>query len=243
MMRNWCFVLLSVVAIVASSCVWTVRYSASEVVGNGKLVEEERMLQGFSAVDNASTFNVSLQQGEAFSFRVACEENLLPLLRTRVEDGVLFIEMTEKSVNQTRPSRIDIVLPELKSLKNSGVGNVEVRQMSGQALTVQNSGVGNLTLDIRFETMECRNSGVGNVTVTGSVGTLNLYNKGVGNVTADELNTQMARVENSGVGSVRVRCAKEISIYNHGVGSVRYSGDAIIRDLVSEGVGSVKRAD
>lgn len=237
----WCAV--AVMALFCSSCVWSINIPGSDVVGNGVVVEETRSLTGYSAIDNSGVFNVHVIQGGEFSFRVECEENLLPLLITRVEDSTLIIEMSENSVRQTKPSNMYITLTELHSLKNSGVGNMEVTDVSGSSIKVNNSGVGNLKMAVHYGQMECRNSGVGNVTITGSLKEFLLYNKGVGNVTAAEIEIETARVENSGVGNVKVRCAREISIYNHGVGNVRYMGDALIKDLVSEGVGSIKKSE
>lgn len=237
---KWC--VLALMAVLSASCVWN-GFPGSNVVGNGNVVEEVRSLTGYSSVSNSGIFNVHVVQGTENSFKVECEENLLPLLITRVEDSTLIIEMSENSIRQTKSSNIYITLTELNELKNSGVGNVDITRVSGNALKIDNSGVGNLKVDIDYARVDCRNTGVGNLVFMGGIMNLKLTNKGVGNVTANEINPDIAYIENSGVGNVKIRCARELSIFNHGVGNVRYMGTASLKEIESEGVGSVKRSE
>ncbi|HET6583312.1 MAG TPA: hypothetical protein VFG69_07690, partial [Nannocystaceae bacterium] len=56
--------------------------------GNGEQGEEERAVEAFHGVDVGGVFALDAAEGSP-SVRVLGDANLLPLVETRVEDGVL----------------------------------------------------------------------------------------------------------------------------------------------------------
>jgi hypothetical protein len=48
-------------------------------------------------------------------------------------------------------------------------------------------------------------------------------------------------IKSSSVGSVEVYASRELSIKNSGVGSLTYSGDAVIKSMESNGIGKIKK--
>ena len=58
-----------------------------------------------------------------------------------------------------------------------------------------------------------------------------------------KLEAAIVNVVNSGVGSVSVYATQELSMTNSGVGSITYSGDAVIKNINSSGVGKIRKEE
>ena len=70
--------------------------------GSGKIVTEKRSLSGFKGVDVGGVFQVEITAGKEFAVEVETDDNLLPLIKTEVNNGVLEIESTAAFHRQVR---------------------------------------------------------------------------------------------------------------------------------------------
>ena len=75
---------------------------------------------GFTGVDVGGAFKVEIVAGKEYSVEVEADDNLVPLVRTQVEDGMLKIE-TEKRISSKSELKIRITAPDIDSLESSGV--------------------------------------------------------------------------------------------------------------------------
>ena len=73
------------------------------VAGSGNIVNENREVSNFKAIDVGGFFQVEIVAQKDFSVEVQADDNLLPLIKTEVSDGVLKIETSEK-FNSKSPS-------------------------------------------------------------------------------------------------------------------------------------------
>src|SRR5262245_4331730 len=75
--------------------------------GSGKIATEQRDLKGFKGVDVGGAFLVEITAQKDYSVEVEADDNLLPLIKTEVDDGVLEIE-SEGRLKPTEQIRIRI---------------------------------------------------------------------------------------------------------------------------------------
>ena len=66
------------------------------VHGSGNVASDKRDLTGFRAVDVGGVFQVEITAQKEFSVEVEGDDNLLPLIKTEVDDGVLKIQTDGK---------------------------------------------------------------------------------------------------------------------------------------------------
>src|SRR5215210_7220442 len=59
----------------------------TRIKGSGVVRSETRNAGGFDAVDVSGVFQVEVTAGKDFSVEVRADENLLPYIRTEVEEG------------------------------------------------------------------------------------------------------------------------------------------------------------
>ena len=232
--------------------------------GSSVVVSETREVRAFSAIDLSGVGTVRLQQTGTESLTVEAEENLLPFLVTRVENGTLRIG-TKPNVNirPTQPivfhvtaDRIDNVgvcgsgnidAGALKASRfaahASGSGNVRAESVEAEKVTARIAGSGGVRIDrLQTRNLRCDVSGSGNVRVAGMADEVDLGISGSGSLHAADLACTAADVSIAGSGNVRLGTTEQrLSADVSGSGSLRYRGKPPEVQTRVSGSGSVSR--
>ncbi|QSJ14437.1 DUF2807 domain-containing protein [Nostoc sp. UHCC 0702] len=191
--------------------------------GSGIVKTESREVGGFSSISSESVGRIMVQQIGKESLTITAEDNILPLLESRVADNVLYLTtVKDANLDPTKPIEFVVEVKSLESLNINGVGSVEVKDIQAKRLSV--------SLD-----------GVGSMTIAGSVDVLELTLSGVGSFQGENFKTKQATIRNSGVGSAVVNVSEQLDATVSGVGSVEYIGSPQVRRESVRGVGSVKK--
>lgn len=217
--RYWllaCLVALSLL----SGCFFNIGNNG--VRGSGIVKTESRKVAGFSSISFKSVGKVTVQQTGKESLTIAADDNILPLLESRVADNTLYLTLAKDGrMNPTKPIEFVVEVKSLESLDTDGVGSVEAQGIQGKRLAV--------AMD-----------GVGEVTIAGSADTLDLSLSGVGSYQGEAFKTKQATVRNSGVGSAVVNVSEQLNADLSGVGSIEYVGSPQVRKS-GRGLGAVKQ--
>ena len=210
--------------------------------GSGKMVTESRKASNFDSIEVSYPAQVFISQGSSESVKIEADDNLLPGLRTEVDNDTLKIYYrveNGKHVNPTRAVKITIVVKELKELHFESAGELTLDGIETDDLEVSVSGAGNLMLnEISVNSLAVSLSGAGNVSASGSAEALSLAISGVGKFDGQDLHSQVADANLSGVGSATVWVDDELDAVISGAGSVNYYGAADVTEQVG-GLGSV----
>lgn len=190
--------------------------------GDGVFKTESREVTTFSSISFKSVGKLKVIQNGKESLTIVAEENILPMLESRVSDKTLYISNENKSsIDPTKPIEFIVEVKNLENLTAKAVGSIEVNGIQGKSLTV--------SLD-----------GVGNVAIAGNVDVLDLELSGVGSSNGADLRTKEARVRNKGVGSVVVNVSERLDASTSGIGSIEYIGSPQIKKSV-KGMGVIKK--
>lgn len=122
---------------------------AQSVVGDGDVVTEQRSLEPFSSVETSHGWDLILEQGQGHKMTIEAERNIIDLLRTEVENGVLKIYF-EKGVRVRRSKRKHIYLTfeNLESITASGGSDVKAENaLEAGDLNLRLSGGSDLSLN------------------------------------------------------------------------------------------------
>lgn len=193
----------------------------SKVNGSGKPATETRAVAAFTAIDATGIGRLKLRVGDDDSLKITADDNILPLIKSEVKNGVLVL-----STKGAKKSKTDIVFDvtakTIKRLENSGTVSIDAKGFSGGDLAVETSGVGSITL-------------------AGRVDSLNAELSGVGSLDADALIADRVKTSLSGVGSASVRAEKSINGSVSGVGSLTWRGAATDVSTSVSGIGRVSK--
>jgi hypothetical protein len=212
--------------------------------GSGNVITESRAVSDFHAVTLAGVGDLQITRGDTESLTVEADDNLLPLITTKVENGTLTIGWDTNrgtiSVNPTRPIKYNLQVKNLDSILLAGAGNINAPSLTADNFVLTSSGAGNINLtQLQAKNLQATISGAGNMTISGQVESQTASLTGLGSYTAGDLKSNTTFISVSGAGSATVWAATSLDVKISGAGSVNYYGSPQVTQSIS-GVGSVK---
>jgi len=199
------------------------KHTEETIVGSGILKTETRPVDHFTIIELQNAGKLTIKQTGKERLSIKTDDNLLPLLKTEVEDNKLVLKNARDHI-QLKPSKDNEYTIEVKSL-----ARLEI------------NGAGTITAqDLDSKQMEVLLQGAATVTLEGSAGNLQLTINGAGTIHADKLTADTATVSIPGSGSVKVHVKDTLKATIFGAGSIQYSGDPKVTKTI-RGAGSVKK--
>jgi hypothetical protein len=217
------------------------------ITGNGNFKKETREVSNFTGVALAGNMNVQLTYGTSRSITIEGDENILPYIETKVEDGMLQVRTKNKTGLKTKSKLIVYVsLTKLTALKVSGSGNITgAGDFSNDGKTnIALSGSGNINVEMNsFNETNIAISGSGNVTLKGNnTNNIEAAISGSGNIDCIGIACNDVIANVSGSGNIKVYANKSIEAKVMGSGNIYYKGSATNINLKSLGSGKIIKA-
>lgn len=194
---------------------------AAAVTGSGKPITQTRQLKDINGLGLSIPAIVEVGQGSQERLTITADDNVLPLIESVVQGGVLKLRLREGTRLQRATIRVSLQVRTLESISISGSGEVRAPALSGAKLRLDIAGSGDARLGGKAEALDVRLSGSGNVD-------------------AAKLAAQRAAVSVSGSGDATVSARESLNVRIAGSGDVRYYGDPKVEKSVA-GSGSVRR--
>jgi len=202
-----------------------VSYGANQTKGSGVVKEETRTVANFSRLELALPATVTLSQGPAESLTISADDNLLPLMTTRVENDELIIEADKsRGFSTTREIRIRLTVKSLNGIRIQGSGDVVGDQLKCDKLDIAIAGSG----DVNFKSIRTDEFRIG---INGS-----------GDVAVAALESKSVEAAIHGSGDIRLPSlqATRVNISVNGSGDVLAAGNADTVDIEIKGSGDVR---
>ncbi len=201
-----------------------------KIEGDGHLVKETRNLSGYTAVSSSGSWDVMIAYGNSNSIEVEGDENLLPYIETRVEDGRLYIS-GKKRVNLRSRHKITvyITMTRITGVSLSGSGDIIGNGKFGNEgrTDCKLSGSGSIQLSFnKMKEVYVSISGSGNIRLSGTSETVDTHISGSGNIDCSNLVSDAVTVYVSGSGNTKVNANSSLEAHVSGSGNVYYSGAA-----------------
>lgn len=211
--------LLMVVAVTGCTTqVTSASGNARTVQGSGNIVHEGRLVGGFHAIQLRGEGEIRVAFGETEAVGIEADDNLLPLIGTRVENGTLIIELDDAhqplNLQPTQPIRFNIAAKMLDRFEITGSGTLVAEDVKADRVTVIIHGCG----DVRL-TGEAREQFA---TITGS-----------GNIDTRGLRTAYTRAEIKGSGNISVWATDQLDAAVMAAGNIEYKGQPVVNQTIS----------
>ena len=213
------------------------------IKGDGHIKKETRGIGDFSSISSRGSIEVKITQGHSDNIEVEADENLLPYIETKVENGKLTIG-SKQHVNLKSRSKmvVYVSMTSINALDQHGSGNITGSGKFGNngKTDVNVSGSGNIKLDFdSFGSVSLSVSGSGNIKLKGNTANnITATVSGSGNIDCINVKCDDADAKISGSGNIKVDVQKSIIASVSGSGNVFYKGDAT--NVVSKIAGSGK---
>jgi hypothetical protein len=215
--------------------------SVGAVMGSGKSMSETREIEGVTGVELSFLGDLTIKQGDNESLVITGDDNVVPLVKTDVNNHVLSIGTQANTLVQpVAPLRYELTVKQLDSIKLSGLGNISADQMSGDRADIALSGAGKLAVaDLQAGDLTVNLSGAGDATLAGEVTKQTVTLSGAGSYNADELKSDVANVSITGLGNAKLWAVEDLSANLTGAGTIEYYGKPSVDQSIS-GLGSIK---
>jgi hypothetical protein len=214
-----------------------------KIKGNEKIVTITRTTPQYDKIAAAGSFDVKLISGKEGEIAIKGDENLLEYIKTEVKDGTLLVYFEKgKNIQLNYNSAIEITIPfeKINQLTFTGSGNLSSSDsINSENLDFIMSGSGNVKFESVSTNLKISKSGSGNLNVKGKTTNLEVNNAGSGNASLSDLTSENAIANQSGSGSIKLYCTKNLQAKSAGSGNIQYKGNPEKVDKNSIGSGSI----
>jgi len=194
--------------------------SSKGVPGSGVSDTETRDVTGFQKISIVGTGDVVVSVGGEDSLSISADDNLLELIESTVENGVLTIKPSE-AISPKSDIEIDITIASLTGITVEGAAKFDVRNATGDRLDIESHGAGT-------------------VSATGTVTDVKIEINGAGKVKLEKLEAENVTVELNGACSGDVFASKSIDAELNGAGSLTVHGNPANVKKEVNGIGRIK---
>jgi hypothetical protein len=222
------------------------RIGFGSVTGSGKIQTDTRAVSGFQAISLKTSAKLVLRQGSREGVELRADDNILPLIETRIVDGAggptLEIRSRDGASYSTKTTPVVTVdLIKLSGLSVSGSGDVTSDGLRSPALKIAISGAGDIRLNqLAVDDLGIKVTGSGDIHFNGRTTRLAVAIAGSGDVDTAGLEADDVSISISGSGGANVNARKALTVSIAGSGDVVYSGDAVPKTSIA-GSGTVKK--
>ena len=136
--------------------------ACSATAGSGQLATQSRQVSGFTSVELTGVGELSIDQTGTESLTVSAEDNLLPLLTSKVEGDTLILgKKPNNRIVTTKPITYTLTMKDITGLAVSGSGTINAPKLTTAALRIEISGSGVITTagNVDDQSLEISGSG------------------------------------------------------------------------------------
>jgi uncharacterized Zn-binding protein involved in type VI secretion len=215
-------------------------FSGASVRGSGTQIEETRVLSGYSALVLDAPIDVTLKAGSTERVTLRADDNILPLIETKVIDGRLeIVTRSGVSFSTRHPPKATVEYKQLNAIRMKGSGDVRADVIKAPVLELVIGGSGDVIIDrVEVDVLGISAAGSGDVTARGRAKRVGVVVEGSGDVDVAGVEATEAAVRVRGSGDVKVDAAERLEVDVSGSGDVRYRGLPQVKKKV-RGSGSV----
>jgi hypothetical protein len=238
MKRYVIFFIACLVVLLAACSVIT----GKETVGSGKVITATRTVAEFTSLELTCSANVDIVKGEPLAVSIEGEDNILPLIETRVSGDTLNIDAKPGSFRTTKRLIVHITVPELSSIRSTGSGDVDMGEWVADNVELETTGSGDIHVDsLEASSLNARLSGSGDISIgQGKVRSQTVRTSGSGDYKGASLQSREAKATTSGSGNITLWVMDDLSATTSGSGDIQYYGSPAV-DKRDTGSGSVEK--
>jgi len=195
------------------------------VTGDRNVVSQSRNISSdFDAISASQGLDVYLKMGDDISVEVEADENLLDIIVTEVEDGVLRI-YSDKNIRSAKSRKIYVTAKSLTSLRvTSAAAIISENTINSDELELKATSAANLNLKLNVNTLSCNSTSAAEIKLEGSANNFTVKSTSAAEVRAKNLETKVCDASVTSAANVSVTVSEELDANATSAGSIRYYG-------------------
>lgn len=239
-MRNPLKASLAVAVLLTSVAACGVVANVGGIRGSGSVITESRQVAGFSEIVLEGSGEVTVEFTDTESLTISAEDNLMPLLTSKVSNGRLVLG-TSEPISPTVTISYRITVASLNSVSIDGSGTITIPPTTVDRFSASIRGSGQIVLSgITVGTFDAEIPGSGQIEVSGNADGVDVSISGSGTFSGEGLKSASASVMVSGSGQAIIFATDRLDGSISGSGAILYLGDPeVISDI--SGSGEIRR--
>ncbi len=231
--------LFSVIALF-SSCY--IGWNGDHYTGSGNVRTEARNVGSFIGVKTSGSIDIEISEGASYSVSVEDDDNILPIIITKVENGTLNVYYKNNTSISDDHAKVYIKAPSLDKVISSGSANITITDgiKNDREIEISVSGSGDIKGGVDAPKISASIGGSGNVSLEGRTKDFEGKVSGSGDLNCSDLQSENTTVSVSGSGNARVFASISLKARVSGSGDVYYRGNPSSPEIHKSGSGSVK---
>jgi hypothetical protein len=209
---------------------------AKGVIGSGSMASETRLLGDFHGIDLGIPGEMKVTLGDAQSISIEAEDNILPLIETRVSGGKLTVgSVPGKVIQPTKPIKYVVTTKTMDQLITGSLGSIIAPALSVKKFKAEINSTGAIEIEtLEADSLEVAINSVGNVKIRGGeVQQQSINISSTGNYQAPDLKSATAKVTIDSSGDAILWVSDRLDVVINSSGSVRYYGDPNVKSEVN----------
>lgn len=213
-----------------------------DIPTSGVNITETRDVTAFSEI-RVRTPNVKVvtQNGPA-SCVITGDENVVPLIKTRMDGDKLIVENDEnKPFRFTAPVTLTLTSDSWRGIVVSGNDVETIDTISADYFELESNGAGRLNIKLMAQRLETTIRGSSNIYISGQAEKAEISITGAGEFRGEEFLIQNAEANLSGASNAYLNVEKYLDATAYGASEVFYLGNPEVKKSIA-GAGGVYRA-
>ncbi len=165
----------------------------------GSIETETRNVGSFNQIYVENNLNVFITQDSIYEVKVEAGENLIPLIKTEITDGTLFIKNKNRcnwARSYDKPFNVYIKMPFVKYITSNGTGNIKsLNTITTDTFQIQTKNSGNIELTVNSSQIISHLFGSGDLTLHGKTYEHSCSIGGTGYLYSSDLQTKYTWIE------------------------------------------------
>ncbi|HWE36656.1 MAG TPA: head GIN domain-containing protein [Isosphaeraceae bacterium] len=239
MRSTWMTLAVAMATVAVAGC--NLQITGPALQGSGVSKTETRKVDTFHAVEVGGAIKATVKVGDKTEVVIEGDDNIIPLIETKVEDGRLVVRARDgTSYSTKKPLTATITATKLDALEADGASTIDATVAASDAMTIEASGAGNVSATgIDAKEVKVTASGASRVTAKGKGTSLTLDASGASHVEAAELAVESAKADLSGASDAKVHASKSVAGDISGASHLDVAGSPSGRSVTTSGVGKV----
>lgn len=209
---------------------------ARGVVGSGSMTVETRPLGDFRIIDLAIPGEMKVVLGDTQSISIEAEDNILPLIETKVSGAKLTVgTLPGKVIQPTKPIKYVVTAKMVDQLTTSSLGSISAPPLEVKRFKAEIDSTGSIELqNLNADSLQVVINSVGDIKILGGgVQQQTIDISSTGNYLAPDLKSNTARVTIDSSGDVVLWVTNKLDVVINSSGSVRYYGDPKVKSEIN----------
>jgi hypothetical protein len=215
--------------------------SCQSISGSGNIITQNRNVSQFDGVRASGSIDIEVVNDQTHSIRVEADDNIMPYIITKVEDGILDVHLKPNFMYHNINAKVYVTAPSLTKLTVSGSGSITAKDTLANAAQIdfKVSGSGDVTAIVDAPSINAEIGGSGTITLSGKTKDFNSTIAGSGDIKCKNLLSENTTAGITGSGTAHVFASVHLLAKVTGSGDIYYSGQPSV-EIHKTGSGTIE---